>query len=205
MRVAHVGNVANIAYLNVKFLRRLGVDAHLYYYDHDLCLAQPEWEEAIIEGECDVLDREWRAKVRIRDFSRPEWAHAIDMAVRRGRLRISLPMADRRRGGLRGALGRLEDLANRALPVWQQHRIVSRALRRRGVHLRLSPLQTTIHFDIYRFAEIARRADLVQAYGTEPIACLADFPPRPFIAYEFGTMRDIPFEGTIRGKLLSAA
>jgi hypothetical protein len=49
MKVVHVGNVANIAYLNTKFLRRLGMEADLYYYDFDLCLAQPEWEDAQIE------------------------------------------------------------------------------------------------------------------------------------------------------------
>lgn len=205
MRVAHVGNVANIAYLNVKFLRRVGVDAHVYYYDFDLCLAQPEWEDASVEGGCHVLDRGWREKVSIKDFHSPPWAHAINMNPRRGLFQLRIPWADRSRGGLRGFLGTWEHRVNRALPVWRQHRVVTRALRRRGIDVRLSPLDTVRHFDIYRFREIAQGYDLVQAYGTEPIACLADFPRRPFVAYEFGTMREIPFENSVRGKLLAAA
>lgn len=205
MRVAHVGNVANIAYLNVKFLRRLGGDAHLYYYDFDLCLAQPEWEDAVVEGECDVLDRDWRAKVVIREFQRPDWAHPINMTPRRMGLHVRIPFANRSRQGMRRLLGSWESWVNRVLPTWRQHRTVTKALQRREVDIHLSPLDTVRHFDIYRFREIVQGYDLVQAYGLEPIACLADFPRRPFVAYEFGTMREIPFENSVRGRLLAAA
>jgi len=205
MRVAHIGNVANIAYLNVKFLRRLDIDAHLYYYDFDLCLAQPEWEEATMKGECEVLDQDWRNKMAIQTYHKQDWTHSISMVPNRRILQVRIPMADCSHPGLRGILGKWENRANRLLSIGKQYGVVTRALRKRGVDINLSPFDIMRYFDINRFREIAQSCDIVQAYGIEPIACLADFPRRPFIAYEFGTMRDIPFEDSVRGKLLTAA
>jgi SAM-dependent methyltransferase len=45
LRVLHVGNIANNAFLNAKFLRRLGVDCHVMSYDYYDLMATPEWEE----------------------------------------------------------------------------------------------------------------------------------------------------------------
>ena len=45
LRVLHVGNIANNAYLNVKFLRSVGVEAHVVCRDFDHVMATPEWEE----------------------------------------------------------------------------------------------------------------------------------------------------------------
>jgi hypothetical protein len=40
MKVVHIGNVANIAYLNTKFLRRKGVNADVYVNDYGItCLS----------------------------------------------------------------------------------------------------------------------------------------------------------------------
>lgn len=43
-RVLHVGNIANNAYLNAKFLREAGVDCHVMSYDYYDVMATPEWE-----------------------------------------------------------------------------------------------------------------------------------------------------------------
>jgi SAM-dependent methyltransferase len=45
LRVLHVGNIANNAFLNAKFLRRLGVECHVMSYDYYDLMATPEWEE----------------------------------------------------------------------------------------------------------------------------------------------------------------
>lgn len=50
LRVLHVGNIANNAFLNAKFLRRAGVDADVLCYDYYHVMACPEWEEVDING-----------------------------------------------------------------------------------------------------------------------------------------------------------
>jgi SAM-dependent methyltransferase len=45
LRVLHVGNIANNAFLNAKFLRRYGIDCHVMSYDYYDVMATPEWEE----------------------------------------------------------------------------------------------------------------------------------------------------------------
>jgi glycosyltransferase involved in cell wall biosynthesis len=44
LRVLHVGNIANNAYLNAKFLREVGIDCHVMSYDYYDIMATPEWE-----------------------------------------------------------------------------------------------------------------------------------------------------------------
>ena len=88
LRVLHVGNIANNAYLNAKFLRRAGVDCHVMSYDYYDVMATPEWEgdaprplwfaqgparmcaeylEALVEG--DVV----RAQLRKRQLALARW------------------------------------------------------------------------------------------------------------------------------------
>lgn len=205
MRVVHVGNIANIAYLNVKFLRRLGCEADLYYYDFDLCLAQPEWEDADINGEFELMDVNWRQKVTINDYQRPGWAHVINMNPRRGKFQIKIPFASLDGSRLTRFLGKWQHRINRVIPAWQQYHIVRHSFKCRKINLPISLWESVRYFDIYRFREIVDGYDLVQVYGLEPINCLVDFPRKPYIAYEFGTMREIPFEGSLRGKLLAVA
>jgi glycosyltransferase involved in cell wall biosynthesis len=205
MKVVHVGNVANIAYLNTKFLRRLGMEVDLYYYDFDLCLAQPEWEDAQIEGTIDLGDPDWRKKVVLNNYEPPFWAHPINMTVRRGALTVKIPFASAHGSRLERFLYKWQYRANRLIPIWQQYQIIRRSLARRQLNISLTLKDSIFYFDIYRFREIVQDYDLVQAYGLEPISCLVDFPQKPYIAYEFGTMREIPFEGSLRGQLLAAA
>ena len=44
LRVLHVGNIGNNAYLNARFLRGAGVECHVLSYDYYDPLATPEWE-----------------------------------------------------------------------------------------------------------------------------------------------------------------
>lgn len=205
MKVAHVGNVANIAYLNTKFLRRQGIEADLYYYDFDLCLAQPEWEDAQIEGAFDLMDPDWRRKIVLKDYERPFWVRPVNMTARRGALTVKVPFASANGSRLARFLHKWQYRVNRLIPVWQQYQIVRRSFARRQLNIKLSLKDSVFYFDIYRFREIVQSYDLVQAYGLEPINCLVDFPQKPYIAYEFGTMREIPFEKSLRGQLLATA
>jgi len=48
LRVLHIGNIANNAYLVAKFLRRAGVEADVLSYDYYHAMGTPEWEELSI-------------------------------------------------------------------------------------------------------------------------------------------------------------
>ncbi|MGH1371016.1 MAG: glycosyltransferase [Cellvibrionaceae bacterium] len=50
----------------------------------------------------------------------------------------------------------------------------------------------------------AKQADVIFTYVLSPIYTLLDHN-KPYVAVEIGTMRDIPFEGSARGRLLAAA
>lgn len=45
LRVLHVGNVAGNAYLNAKFMRSYGIEAHVLSYDYYHPIGTPEWED----------------------------------------------------------------------------------------------------------------------------------------------------------------
>jgi glycosyltransferase involved in cell wall biosynthesis len=47
--------------------------------------------------------------------------------------------------------------------------------------------------------------DVIQAYATEPIHALLFGTGQPYVAFEHGTMREIPFEPSARGRLLTLA
>ena len=49
LRVLHVGNICNNAYLAAKFLRRAGVDADVLCYNYYHIMGMPEWEELDIQ------------------------------------------------------------------------------------------------------------------------------------------------------------
>jgi len=56
-----------------------------------------------------------------------------------------------------------------------------------------------------RFADLEKRYDLFQAYATHPIYPLLLGGGRPYVAFEHGTMRELPFEDSWRGRLLALA
>lgn len=47
LRVLFIGNVAGNAYLNAKFLRTYGIEAHVLSYDYYYPIGTPEWEDGI--------------------------------------------------------------------------------------------------------------------------------------------------------------
>lgn len=73
LRVLHVGNIANNAFLNAKFLRRVGVEADVLCYEYYHALAAPEWEEADFEGDHgDDFGPRWHA-LDLHGYRRPAW------------------------------------------------------------------------------------------------------------------------------------
>jgi glycosyltransferase involved in cell wall biosynthesis len=73
LRILHIGNIANNAYINAKIQRRAGIEADVVAYDYYHVMGCPEWEDADFLG--DVGDEsfpDWSA-VDLRGFRRPPW------------------------------------------------------------------------------------------------------------------------------------
>jgi glycosyltransferase involved in cell wall biosynthesis len=66
MRVAHLSNIANVGYMNVKALRKLGVDAQLYYNPVDpYGISNPLWEDNELAAGSPEWIRPWRVKANL--------------------------------------------------------------------------------------------------------------------------------------------
>src|SRR6186997_87415 len=71
LRVLHVGNVANNAYLNAKLQRRAGIEADALC-DEWHVFAQPEWEEADLAGVFEP-EEQLAPHAAAVGWTRPEW------------------------------------------------------------------------------------------------------------------------------------
>jgi glycosyltransferase involved in cell wall biosynthesis len=81
LRVLHVGNIANNAYLNAKLLRSVGIDAQVLCHDYYHAMACPEWEDADFnENHGDDYAPNWR-RVGLRGYQRPEWFIAAPLQL----------------------------------------------------------------------------------------------------------------------------
>lgn len=72
-RILHIGNIANNAYLNAKFLNEAGFDCDVICYDYYHIMGCPEWEEADFDAKgLDHFKPDWTA-VDLGGFKRPRW------------------------------------------------------------------------------------------------------------------------------------
>jgi glycosyltransferase involved in cell wall biosynthesis len=72
-----------------------------------------------------------------------------------------------------------------------------------GGRIGLMELRRTPFWGSYR--PLARELDLVQLYGLEAVKGVFLPPETPFVAFEHSTMRSLPFEDTVQGRLLNLA
>ena len=73
LRVLHIGNIANNAYVNAKIMRRLGIEADVLVIDYYHVMGCPEWEEGVIVELAGTHDRPDWNKSLISSFERPTW------------------------------------------------------------------------------------------------------------------------------------
>lgn len=73
LRVLHIGNIANNAYLNAKILNRHKTDCDVICYDYYHIMGNPEWEDADFEDDYgDDFYPDWSG-VDLKGFKRPDW------------------------------------------------------------------------------------------------------------------------------------
>lgn len=73
LKVLHVGNIANNAYLNSKILRDTGVECDVLSYDYYHIMGCPEWEECKTDMRTlDQFDPHWY-QIDMNNYQRPKW------------------------------------------------------------------------------------------------------------------------------------
>jgi glycosyltransferase involved in cell wall biosynthesis len=73
LRVLHVGNIANNAYLNAKFLNKAGVHCDVMCFDYYHIMGCPEWEDVDFdEVPSDQFQPDWTT-VGLGGYERPRW------------------------------------------------------------------------------------------------------------------------------------
>jgi hypothetical protein len=72
-KILHIGNIANNAYLNAKYLNKAGYECDVLCYDYYHIMACPEWEELDVNlGAVDPNNPTWFDLVES-DYKRPRW------------------------------------------------------------------------------------------------------------------------------------
>jgi len=191
MRVLHHGNVAQNGYNNAKLLRRLEIAADVVC-DETEALAQPEWEDADLGSRIDAM-AQWPPDMRVEGWKRPDW--------------VISPRSHRR---VVPGVGRLRFAAALARHAPALQRLHER-FRREGHEVHFRDLSAAFwlvwlqSLGLGNLRDLYQRYDVVQAYATHAVIPLMVAPERPFVAYEHGTLRELPFEDSWRGRLLSLA
>ena len=274
-RIAHVGNIANNAYSNAKFQRRLGLAADSYNYPFEFVFGHPEWEDADFGEQLDLYHPpDWPALQFTNGYARPHWARYLsgrpdpygytgyDEARREagiqgqyldtGRVWTAVPATGEPAGlgptltlRLRrfahssaqryAALARQGQLTPRErlefwvlmlvraavdnVSIWRLQLGIAMNDRLRTIRADMRAVDTDSRLaragrklrprsysrlTCWRsFRPLARDYDLTVLYGLEVTKAGLLPPDRPYIAFEHATMRTLPFENTLQGRLLA--
>lgn len=216
-RVLHIGNIANNAYLNARMLNEAGVDSDVLCYGNYHFMASPEWEELDqIDAAVDPDRPDWDAIAPGR-FKRPRWfaqgafgdATRYLEARRTGagwRAGLGWAVLETRRqlvcSGRWRALRQWRDRLREQRPSAQEHSDPS------GTAASLASDVAAYHhiraWTAARLTSLCSHYDVVHAYGAEPILPFAA-GVRPYVAWEHGTLRHLPFQPTVEGRLVAHA
>jgi len=218
--VLHIGNIANAAYLNARMLNEAGIDCDVLCYEYYHIMGCPEWESAVFDVRGVNPDRPLWSEIDLHGFERPRWfaqgalGTCIDYLVAR---RTGHETADKlwRQLQREQADPRLEgtwdngpatsndyagDIEARISELVTAFRIDFPLRRDR---LSTDALRGTLAFSGLYFGQLRRLCslyDVVIGYSTDGILPLS-VGKRPYLAYEHGTIRALPFEDNTDGRL----
>jgi glycosyltransferase involved in cell wall biosynthesis len=195
VRAVQIGNVANNAYLNAKLLSARGWDCVVVSNDYAHVMGCPEWEDArFVTTSLDEFVPDW-GSVDLGGFARPDWFvdgpfDVASAALRRRHGLPARPTATFLARVQRRVVGRLPMLSRflqerhpmyRGFPVTERNRVASLIIAGSGMR------------------EALLRSGLVVGYGT------SGWIPRaagvPFVAFEHGTIRHLPFTDSFEGRM----
>ncbi len=216
----HIGNIANAAYLNARMLNGAGIDCDVLCYEYYHIMGCPEWESAVFDPNGVDPDRPLWSRIDLHGFERPRWfaqgslGSCIDYLIAR---RTKSERADALWRQLEREQADPEQpeasSANNGESNYSSAAIESRigdlaaAFRSdfplRPDQLSAEELAGTFFFSSQYFGRLRHLCslyDVVIGYSTDGIVPLA-VGKRPYIAYEHGTIRALPFEDNTDGRL----
>jgi hypothetical protein len=221
LRILHIGNIANNAYHSAKILNEAGFDCDVLCYNYYHIMGSPEWEDTDFVGQIDDdFNPNWNT-VDLKGFQRPRWFAQGDITAC-----LNYLYARRKHQTERAALFwhkltlqmPLESFDNTLMsPALSAHvpldlhienliETFTDSFPERPDQLQLADFDElgfyVAHLDLVR--ALLLEYDIIQAYSTDPIWPLL-LGQRPYIAFEHGTIRSIPFENTSIGRLTALA
>jgi hypothetical protein len=214
-RVLGIGNVANNAFKNAVALRTHGIECDVMCNDYYHAMSSPEWECARFSlSDIDINAPDW-AHCDLKGYERPRWfaqgyhATCIDYLVARcnNTHKVAALWEQLAKEGSNGGanivyrrppepLSRFETKLE-AIRIGEIYKLF--AGESFNVHEFHSVYQSII-IDIERFKQLFRCYDVVIGYATSGLYPLLA-AVGPYLAYEHGTIRTLPFEGSLAGNI----
>jgi glycosyltransferase involved in cell wall biosynthesis len=216
----HIGNIANAAYLNARMLNEAGIDCDVLCYEYYHIMGCPEWESAVFDPNGVDPDRPLWSRIDLHGFERPRWfaqgslGSCIDYLIARRTKseradalwrQLEREQADPEQPEAYSAENGESNYSSAAI----ESRIgdLAAAFRSdfplRPDQLSAEELAGTFFFSAQYFGRLRHLCslyDVVIGYSTDGIVPLA-VGKRPYIAYEHGTIRALPFEDNTDGRL----
>jgi glycosyltransferase involved in cell wall biosynthesis len=216
----HIGNIANAAYLNARMLNEAGIDCDVLCYSYYHIMGCPEWESAVFDADGINPERPLWSRIGPRGFQRPRWfaqgslATCVDYLIARrtgaGRVDELWRQLEREQEGpdrkeeYPASLGNSNclsaEVASRIDDLVAAFRI---DFPLRPDRITFAELQDSLPFSPQYFAllrQLCSLYDVVIGYSTDGLLPLA-VGKRPYLAYEHGTIRALPFEDSTHGRL----
>lgn len=220
-KILHLGNIANNAYNNAKYLNQSGdFQHHVLNFDNPHIMACPEWEEIDTLEPINEFNPDWSQF----NFSWPDWYEYLEtssisvsgaprlcllskITIERRRLAYWLKDQGLKKtpNGVKfpaSFTGKMRILV--ALPFYALlHLAHSLSFKLENQHSSPDDDETGYSLLSKKLAAKFDDFSLTQAYGADII--IPYILGLPYIAYEHGTLRDLPFDGTARANLLRGA
>lgn len=211
LRVLHIGNTANNAYLVAKIIRQAGIEADVLSYNYYHMMACPEWEEIEIKNGYGGNDNHPNfSKKDLGPYKRPTWfiQGPLDLCIKYIKARdagkwqqfllwqmMFLVLKDSNiyklfhfaKRALRFAKKKIIPVSRSITGMEQVIAEYDRLFPDRIDRLKDEDFVNYLHYND-KFNDLFDRYDIIQSYGIDPILCLL-YSKKPYVAFEHGTLR----------------
>jgi glycosyltransferase involved in cell wall biosynthesis len=220
LRILYIGNIANNAYLDARILNEAGIECDVFCYNYYHVMSCPEWEEADFIGSVDEWTPDWES-INLQGFQRPLWFAQGPLHLCANYLYARRKRQIFRAANLWPALtAKSASVPSQSLtlPLPSSEPCLDEAYCQALIDTfatvfpaRLDKLQQadldalwfyTSHVKL--FDSVFAEYDIVQGFATDPIWPLLT-KQRPYVAFEHGTIRQIPFDDSPVGRLTALA
>lgn len=216
-KILHIGNIANNAFRNAEILNRLGLQSDVLCYGYYHVMGCPEWEHGAFDASGINFDRPDWSSIDLAGYVRPRWfaqgtlETAVAYLIARNENSIEadtlweiLRREQTKHGYVNGQIRyptlALEEVQREAARLSY---LVQACFPERAAHATAEEIYRAIGSWILQVPALKRlfkHYDVVIGYATDGILPLIA-GHRPYICFEHGTIRAIPFDGTAIGDI----